>query len=76
MEDLKANGVEVRPLICGSMGTQPFYIEKYGRKELENASAVDNFGFYIPNNDKITEEDIDLICSIINKYTNPESGEQ
>lgn len=75
VEELKANGVEVRPLICGSMGTQPFYIEKYGRKELENASAVDNFGFYIPNNDKITEEDIDLICSIINKHTNPD-GEQ
>jgi len=70
VEELKANGVEVRPLICGSMATQPFYIERYGRKELGNVKNFDEYGFYVPNNDKITDEEITLICNIINKYTN------
>ena len=44
----KAN-IEVRPMICGSMGTQPFYVKKYGRLELPNVSIIDKYGFYIPN---------------------------
>ena len=43
------NNVECRPLICGSMGTQPFYIKKYGRVELPNVSKIDKCGMYIPN---------------------------
>ncbi len=69
VKELKENGVEVRPLICGSMSTQPFYIAQYGRKELPNSSAVDNYGFYVPNNDQMTEEDVLFVCGIINKHT-------
>ena len=25
------NQIETRPMVCGSMGTQPFYVKKYGR---------------------------------------------
>ena len=59
------NNVECRPLICGSMGTQPFYIKKYGRCELPNASKVDECGIYIPNHPKLTPEEIELMCEII-----------
>lgn len=69
VKELIANGVETRPMICGSMSTQPFYVEKYGRKELFTAKQIDDHGFYVPNNDKMTDEDIKLICDIINKYT-------
>lgn len=67
--ELTANGVEVRPLISGSMGQQPFFIERYGRQELPNANIVDNQGFYLPNHPYLEMEEIEFICSIINKYT-------
>ena len=67
---LKANNVEVRPLICGSMGTQPFYVKEYGRTELKNVSIVDKNGIYVPNNPLLTDSEIKLICDIINSETN------
>lgn len=62
---LLENNVECRPLICGSMGTQPFYIKKYGRIELPNVSKVDTCGLYIPNHPKLTEEEINRMCDCI-----------
>ena len=64
------NNVETRPLICGSMGKQPMYIEKYGVKELPNCNVVDNYGLYVPNNPSLTEDDIKFVCEIINKVIN------
>lgn len=61
------NNVECRPLICGSMGTQPFYIKKYGRKELKNVTKIDKCGMYIPNHPKLTEEEISRMCDCIIK---------
>lgn len=72
--ELIASGIETRPLICGSMSTQPMYIEKYGRKDLNVASQIDKYGFYVPNNDKITEEEIKTICDIINKHSTSEEA--
>jgi CDP-6-deoxy-D-xylo-4-hexulose-3-dehydrase len=64
------NNVECRPLICGSMGTQPFYIKKYGRVELPNVTKIDKCGMYIPNHPKLTEEEINRMCEcIINVVT-------
>jgi len=65
VKKLIENDVECRPLICGSMGTQPFYIKKYGKLNLPNASIVDNCGIYIPNHPKLTNEDIHFMCDII-----------
>jgi len=70
VEELQKNGVEVRPMICGSMGTQPFYVKKYGRLELPNVSIIDRYGFYVPNHPKLTEEEIKLICNIVNSEIN------
>ena len=66
VESLRKNDVEVRPLICGSMGTQPFYVKKYGRLELPNVSLIDRDGFYVPNHPKLTVEEITFITEIIN----------
>ena len=41
------------------MGTQPFYIKKYGRVELPNVKKIDACGLYIPNHPKLTEEEIE-----------------
>ena len=62
---LQKENIEVRPMICGSMGTQPFYIKEYGKKELPNASIIDKWGFYIPNHPGLSKEDIIKISNII-----------
>lgn len=72
VEVLRKNNVEVRPLICGSMGVQPFYIKKFGRLELPNASVIDRYGFYMPNNPSLTNEQIDFMCDLINQVINEE----
>lgn len=66
---LKKEQVEVRPLVCGSMGNQPFYVKRYGKKQLKNCDIIDTFGLYIPNNPGLTEEDLNLMINTINKIT-------
>jgi CDP-6-deoxy-D-xylo-4-hexulose-3-dehydrase len=51
------------------MGKQPFYTERFGRKELPNANTIDEFGFYVPNHPDLTQEEIEFICNIIKKHT-------
>ena len=48
------------------MGTQPFYVKKYGRLELPNVSIVDKYGFYVPNNPMLTSSEISFISDIVN----------
>ncbi len=67
--ELRSNQVEVRPLISGSMGKQPFFTDRYGAQELlPNVDIVDRFGFYVPNHPYLESEEIEFICGIINKY--------
>ncbi|MBC8302365.1 MAG: DegT/DnrJ/EryC1/StrS aminotransferase family protein [Pelagibacterales bacterium] len=66
VKKLQENKVEVRPMICGSMGTQPFYVRHYGKLELPNVSIVDRDGFYVPNHPKLKGTEIAFISEIIN----------
>ncbi|WP_396137780.1 DegT/DnrJ/EryC1/StrS family aminotransferase [Flavobacterium sp.] len=59
---LKANNIEVRPLICGSMGKQPFWIKKYGQTSLEVADIIHDYGLYLPNHLYLDEEKIKFVC--------------
>ena len=61
------NYIETRPMVCGSMGTQPFYVKRYGRLELPNVTKVDNYGFYVPNHPKLTKDELVFIIQTINK---------
>ena len=65
VKSLLEKNVECRPLICGSMGTQQFYIKKYGRLELPNVKKVDECGLYIPNHPRLTEEEIERMCNCV-----------
>ena len=58
---LKKHNIEVRPLICGSMGKQPFWIKKYGHTPLEVADIVHDFGLYLPNHLYLDEEKIKFV---------------
>jgi CDP-6-deoxy-D-xylo-4-hexulose-3-dehydrase len=59
------NDIETRPLICGSMGTQPFFVSRYGRHETLNATLVDECGIYVPNHPKLNDCDIEFICKTV-----------
>jgi len=65
IENLQQNNIEVRPLICGSMGHQPFYVEKYGRKSMKNADLVNQYGLYVPNHQKLSRSDVKRVSKSI-----------
>ena len=66
VKKLQDNDVEVRPLVCGSMGKQPFYIKQWGNVELPNANKVDYYGLYVPNNPKLTEDEVITVANLVN----------
>ena len=70
VKNLQDSDIETRPMVCGSMGTQPFYVKKYGRLELSNVTTVDKYGFYVPNHPKLTESEIKFVCEKINEVIN------
>jgi CDP-6-deoxy-D-xylo-4-hexulose-3-dehydrase len=68
---LKENHIEVRPLIAGNMANKPFWKMKYGDNDyFFNCIEIDACGFYLPNHQGLTREDIEFICSIITKTIN------
>jgi len=67
VDRLTSNGVEVRPLIAGDMSKKPMWYERYGKLNLTNCEKINEFGFYIPNHQDLTEEQIKLITDIINE---------
>jgi CDP-6-deoxy-D-xylo-4-hexulose-3-dehydrase len=65
IKELIENEIACRPLISGSMGTQPFYKKLYGETKLPNCTIVDNCGIYVPNHPNLEQKEIKLICDII-----------
>ena len=69
VKELQQNKIEVRPLIAGNMGNKPFWYEKYGKSNfLGNCDLIDKIGFYLPNHQNLSIDDILKISSIINNY--------
>lgn len=68
-KELILAGVECRPLVCGSIGLQPYWRNIYGETSFEFADIVHHYGLYVPNNQDITVGEIKFVCDIINKYT-------
>tara|TARA_Y100000114_G_C11747834_1_gene322595 strand:+ start:543 stop:1694 length:1152 start_codon:yes stop_codon:yes gene_type:complete len=64
-KSLNENNIECRPLISGSMGMQPAWIEKYGPCPSPNASVIDSRGMYVPNHQDLTLEQVNFICDTI-----------
>jgi CDP-6-deoxy-D-xylo-4-hexulose-3-dehydrase len=67
-EQLVANNIECRPLICGSINEHPFWYERYGKQNLPNSKLVHNYGLYLPNNHQMTDEEISKVIEVVNKY--------
>jgi len=64
-EALEKASIETRPLVCGSIGEQPFWIERYGKTILPNATKVHNNGIYLPGNQSLSFKEIDFVCNIL-----------
>lgn len=60
--------VEIRPVIAGNMTKQPFY-QKYvsDTTPRPNSDLVHTNGFYFGNNPEMTEEEVSLLCSLLEK---------
>ena len=67
VKKLVESKVEVRPMICRSMGLQPFYVKDYGSLPLNNVGTIDKFGMYVPNHQDMSASDVLEVCDIINK---------
>ena len=66
VKKLIENKIECRPLICGSMGNQPFYLQTFKKCSLPNASHIDKHGIYIPNNPDLTSNELSFIVNVVN----------
>lgn len=70
VDALKKADIETRPLVCGSIGRQPFFSAKYGERALKNCDIVDKLGLYVPNNPDLTTDELKLIVDTVNSVTN------
>ena len=66
IRDLMDNKIDVRPLIAGNMANKPMW--KGSKENLNNCELLESQGFYVPNHQDLSKEDIDKIVSIINEY--------
>ena len=64
-EELVNNGVECRPLICGSIQEHPFWYTRYEKVYLPNATKVHKEGLYVPCHQNLSNEQVDFISNII-----------
>ncbi len=62
-------GIEIRPIVGGSIVKQPFFKEYLKEKdenyECPNAKMIHELGFYSPNNPELTEKEIGIILEVI-----------
>tara|TARA_B100000927_G_C16469316_1_gene470914 strand:+ start:1041 stop:2198 length:1158 start_codon:yes stop_codon:yes gene_type:complete len=64
VQKLQEANIEVRPLIAGNMARKPMW---NGNTEgLTNCDLIDTNGFYTPNHQDLSEEEIEKITKILN----------
>lgn len=66
IRNLQEADIEVRPLIAGNMANKPMWLNENEPIELPNCNVLDKYGFYIPNHQDLTEEQITTITNILN----------
>lgn len=66
VKNLIENNIECRPLIAGNLANKPFWYENFTKPELKNCELIDQYGFYIPNHQDLTKDNLNKIIEIIN----------
>mgnify|MGYP000100083701 CR=1 FL=1 len=66
VQRLRDNDVECRPLIAGSMTMSPMW-KKFGtvHTNIPVSTEINKYGFYIPNHQGMTEEDVRNVVKLI-----------
>lgn len=59
--------VETRLFSAGNLGLHPFWFERYGKFHHPVSDMVHDRGFFLPNHESLTKEDVLSICEIVNK---------
>jgi CDP-6-deoxy-D-xylo-4-hexulose-3-dehydrase len=61
-----SKGIEIRPIVGGNMTNQPFY-RKYDLNvwALPGADFVHKYGFYLPNNPDLTEDEVSRMSDLL-----------
>lgn len=67
VQELNRNNIETRLFSAGNLGLHPFWFERYGKFHHPVSDAVHSCGFFLPNNESLTSQDIKAICDIVNK---------
>jgi CDP-6-deoxy-D-xylo-4-hexulose-3-dehydrase len=62
---LQEGGVDIRPLGGGSMGSQPFWVNKYGKIHLPICDILQETTLMVPNHPEMNEESIRYVCNIL-----------
>ena len=66
------NGVETRPLICGSMGMQPFWKDiNLEYTNLLYSDQVHEFGIYLPINADLNFSQVDTVINLFKQVAIP-----
>lgn len=66
VQNLIENNIECRPLIAGNLANKPFWYENFNKPKLKNCELLDQYGFYIPNHQDLTNDNLNQIIKIIN----------
>lgn len=67
VRELNRNNIETRLFSAGNLGLHPFWFEKYGKFHHPVSDSVHSKGFFLPNNESLTPEDVKSICDVVNK---------
>lgn len=67
VEALDKNNIETRLFSAGNLGLHPFWFERCGKFHDKIADKVHHCGFFLPNNESLTEKDILYICEVVNE---------
>jgi dTDP-4-amino-4,6-dideoxygalactose transaminase len=61
---LRENGIETRPLGGGSMGRQPFWVDRFGKRPFPVADRLHETSFMLPNHPYLSPDDINRIADV------------
>ena len=69
--ELESHGIESRPLICGNIGRHPFWLRNHQEFSAPVADLVHSRGIYLPNHVDLSFDDIQKICSVVDRFASP-----
>ena len=68
---LAAGGIESRPLICGNIARQPFWLKEHPPVAFPVADLVHDHGIYLPNHAELTRGDIEYVAAVFSSVAVP-----